>query len=104
LILPWVRCQNLATKTLAMAKKRLPSDWQVHYGYKPVLLETFVDTTRFHGTCYKAANWTRVGETQGRSRMDRHHAKDQPVKSIWLMPLKPDFRVDLMGERRPVME
>jgi hypothetical protein len=104
LILPWVRCQNLATKSLAMAKRRLPGDWQVRYGYQPVLLETFVDITRFHGTCYKAANWTRVGETQGRSRMDRHHAKDQPVKSIWLMPLFPKFRTALTGGRRTIVE
>lgn len=103
LILPWVRCQNLATKSLAMVKRRLPSDWQVRYGYEPVLLETFVDT-RFRGTCYKAANWTEVGLTQGRSRMDRHHAKDQPVKSIWLMPLSSNFRTALLGGLRTTVE
>jgi hypothetical protein len=92
LILPWVRCQNLATKTLAMAKMRLPGDWQTRYGYRPVLMETFVDTTKFRGTCYKAGNWLQVGLTKGRSRMDRYHANNQPVKSIWLMPLRPDFR------------
>lgn len=97
LILPWVRCQNLATKSLALAMRRLPADWQARYGYEPVLLETFVDTTKFHGTCYKAGNWTQVGLTQGRSRQDTHHAKDQPIKSIWLMPLKRDFRVTLVG-------
>lgn len=103
LILPWVRCQNLATKSLAMVKRRLPGDWQVRYGYEPVLLETFVDT-KFRGTCYKAANWTEVGQTQGRSRMDRHHAKDQPVKSIWLMPLRPNFRTALLGGLRTTVE
>jgi hypothetical protein len=103
LILPWVRCQNLATKSLAMAKRRLPGDWQVRYGYEPVLLETFVDT-KFRGTCYKAANWTEVGQTQGRSRMDRHHAKDQPVKSIWLMPLRQNFRTALLGGLRTTVE
>lgn len=92
LILPWVRCQNLATKSLALVMRRLPDDWQERYGYRPALMETFVDVTRFHGTCYKAGNWTKVGLTQGRSRMDRQHAKDQPVKSIWLMPLSRDFR------------
>lgn len=97
LILPWVRCQNLATKALALATRRLPDDWQLRYGYRPVLLETFVDTTKFHGTCYKAGNWLQVGLTKGRSRMDRHHAKDKPIKSIWLMPLKRDFRAALAG-------
>lgn len=97
LILPWVRCQNLATKSLALATRRLPGDWQARYGYQPVLLETFVDTTKFHGTCYKAGNWLQVGLTQGRSRNDTQHAKDQPIKSIWLMPLKRDFRATLVG-------
>jgi hypothetical protein len=92
LILPWVRCQNLATKALAMAAKRLVSDWPTHYGYRPVLIETFVDTTRFRGACYKAGNWTNVGLTQGRSKNDRLHDYAHPVKSIWLMPLRRDFR------------
>lgn len=103
LILPWVRCQNLATKALALAIRRLAIDWQERYGYQPVLLETFVDT-KFHGTCYKAGNWTLVGETQGRSRMDRHHAKNQPVKSIWLMPLASNFRAALTGRHRTISE
>jgi len=97
LILPWIRCQNLATKSLALVTRRLPSDWEKRYGYRPVLMETFVDVTKFHGTCYKAGNWTQVGLTQGRSRMDRHHAKDKPVKSIWLMPLQRDFRAMLIA-------
>lgn len=103
LILPWIRCQNLATKSLALLRRRLSDDWQLCYGYRPALLETFVDE-RFHGTCYKAGNWLNVGLTQGRSRMDRHHAKDQPVKSIWLMPLSSSFRADLKGGRRTTAE
>jgi hypothetical protein len=96
LILPWVRCQNLATKALALAKRRLPQDWQIRYGYRPALLETFVDQ-RFLGTCYKAGNWLNVGLTQGRSRMDRYSKRDKPVKSIWLMPLLREFRAELQG-------
>jgi hypothetical protein len=99
LILPWVRCKNLATKSLAMARARIAEDWEQRYGYRPVLLETFVDTTRFRGTCYKADNWIQVGLTQGRSRMDRAHKNAEPVKSIWLLPLSPDFRKRLLGER-----
>ena len=91
LILPWVRCQNLATKTLAMVAKRLPDDWEARYGYRPALMETFVDASR-PGTCYKAGNWTLVGMTQGRGRHDRFHANAASVKSIWLMPLRRDFR------------
>ena len=92
LILPWVRCQNLATKTLAMVAKRLPDDWVARYGYRPVLMETFVDANR-PGTCYKAGNWTKVGMTQGRGKHDQFHANAASVKSIWLMPLRRDFRI-----------
>jgi hypothetical protein len=101
LILPWVRCQNLATRSLRLAIKRLPNDWQTRYGYRPALLETFVDVTKFHGTCYKADNWIQVGLTQGRSRMDRYNAKDQPVKSIWLKPLVRNFRDALNAQVLP---
>lgn len=92
LILPWIHCQNLASKTLAMVAERLPDDWQARYGFRPVLLETFVDTTRFHGTCYKASNWINVGNTQGRGKLDTARNFREPVKSIWLKPLRADFR------------
>jgi hypothetical protein len=92
LILPWVHCQNLASKSLAMVIRRLPGDWEECYGLRPVLLETFVDTTRFHGTCYKASNWLHVGNTKGRGKLDRYSAFSEPVKSIWLRPLSADFR------------
>jgi hypothetical protein len=97
LILPWVQCRNLASKTLAMVTRRLAGDWEVRYGFRPVLLETFVDITRFHGTCYKAANWINVGNTQGRGKLDRFTKRNQPVKSIWLQPLAVDFRQRLRG-------
>ena len=65
LILPWVQVKNLASKILAMAVKQLPNDWQHQYQITPVLMETFVETDRFAGTCYKAANWIHVGSTKG---------------------------------------
>ena len=92
LILPWVHCRNLASKTLAMASASLPVDWEEQYGFQPVLLETFVDTEKFLGTCYKAANWINVGITKGRGKLDVHKRYAAPVKSIWLKPLLPDFR------------
>lgn len=97
LILPWTQCKNLASKSLAMAAKRLPDDWNRSYGYRPVLMETFVENGRFLGTCYKADNWHKVGNTQGRSKLDRFHRKSVPVKSIWLKPLSTDFREQLTG-------
>ncbi len=98
LILPWVHCKNLASKSLAMVTKRLPSDWEELYGFKPVLLETFVDITRFRGTCYKASNWINVGNSQGRGKLDRYAKFGQPVKSIWLLPLMRAFRCRLRGQ------
>ena len=68
LILPWVHVKNLASKVLSQCAKQLPNDWHSSYGYTPVLLETFVEKERFAGTCYKAANWCHVGQTQGRGK------------------------------------
>ncbi len=81
LILPWVESKNLASKVLAMAARRLPADWLERYAYRPVLLETFVDDERFTGACYKAANWIRVGRTQGRGKLDRRHEAKLPAMS-----------------------
>ncbi|MDN5850555.1 MAG: DUF4338 domain-containing protein [Nitrococcus sp.] len=92
LILPWVHCPNLASAILARAAKRLPNDWQQRYAYQPVLLETFVELPRFLGTAYQAANWQRVGQTQGRGKLDVHHRAALPRKSVWLYPLRRDFR------------
>lgn len=92
LILPWVRSRNLASRVLGLAARRLPQDWQQRYGHRPVLLETFVDRTRFAGTCYRAANWLRVGQTRGRGKLDRQHRHALPVKDVWLYPLHGRFR------------
>ena len=97
LILPWVHSRNLASRLLAMAARRIGDDWQQHYGYCPVLLETFVETPRFRGTCYKAANWTYLGETQGRGKLDVDHTARLPKKSVWVFPLAADFRRILGG-------
>ena len=95
LILPWVRLRNLASRLLAMATRRIPADWQEHYGYRPLLVETFVEVPRFRGTCYKAANWICLGETQGRGKRDVHHQAPLPKKSIWVYPLTKQFRTRL---------
>jgi len=97
LILPWVHSKNLASKLLALVAKRLPDDWHARYNYRPVLLETFVDCQRFRGTCYRAANWTYVGQTQGRGKLDRHHLRTLPIKNIFLYPLIKNFRQILCG-------
>jgi hypothetical protein len=93
LILPWVRVKGLASKILALSARRIPRDWEIRYGHRPLLLETLVDAERFHATCYRAANWIHVGQTAGRGRMDRDHkAHDQAVKDIYVYPLGRDAR------------
>ena len=87
LILPWITVRYLASRLLAMVAKQLPQDWLVRYGFRPVLLETFVQRDRFRGTCYRAANWIYVGETQGRGKLDRHRQNSLPVKDVYLYPL-----------------
>ncbi len=78
-----------------MAARLLPAHWQRRYGYRPVLLETFVEAERFTGTCYRAANWTCVGQTQGRGKLGDHRLGQVPVKTVWVYPLAKDFRVRL---------
>jgi hypothetical protein len=95
LILPWIRRHNLASRVLALVRRYLPDDWQRHYGYRPVLMETFVEKPRFTGACYKAANWQYLGDTQGRGKLDRFHRRAEPVKAIWVYPLQLDFRTHL---------
>lgn len=92
LILPWIRVPHLASHVLALVTRRLASDWQTKYGHPVYLAETFVEKDRFKGTCYRAANWQRVGQTQGRGRQDRFAAFSQSVKDIYLYPLTPRFR------------
>lgn len=91
LILPWVRCPNLASAILGRAARRIAQDWQTQYGYRPVLLETFVEHPRFRGSVYQAANWIRLGETAGRGKLDVHHLDLLPKKSVWIYPLERNF-------------
>jgi hypothetical protein len=92
LILPWVRCRNLASKVLAICARDLPADFERSYGFRPVLFESFVERGRFTGTCYRAANWLCVGQTQGRGKKDPQRTQCVPVKDVWLFPLAHDFR------------
>jgi hypothetical protein len=98
LIFPWVRVRNLASKALSLVAQRLRRDWQQRYGYAPVLLETFVEVERYRGTCYQAANWIRVGQTQGRGRMDRYHQGLSRPRAIYVYPLVAEFRTFLQGQ------
>ena len=92
LILPFVNVRHLASHVLGRVARRIAADWQVKYGHRPVLLETFVERERFAGTCYRAANWQGLGSTQGRSRQDRRRTLQVPVKEIYVYPLRADAR------------
>ena len=92
LILPHLRVPNLASHLLSRVCQQLPADWRTAYGYTPVLVETFVETGRFTGASYRAANWIHVGHTTGRGKLDRHHRNAVPVKDVYLYPLNRHYR------------
>jgi len=92
LILDWVKVPHLASHVLGACLRRLSCDWQHRYGTPIALVETFVDTTRYAGTCYKAANWQKVGQTKGRSRQDSDRKLKVSIKDILVYPLRNDFR------------
>lgn len=87
-----VHTPHLASHVLGAAVRRLAVDWRVQRGQGLWLVETFVERTRFAGTCYRAANWRAVGPTQGRTRNDRQRQIQSPVKDVYLLPLVADFR------------
>jgi Druantia protein DruA/Transposase Tn5 dimerisation domain/Transposase DNA-binding len=87
LILPHVRVTHLASHVLGLAVGRLQEDWKQRYGDELLLLETFVDTEHYRGTCYRASNWIEVGKTQGRGRQDGKHNRPSSVKRIFMYAL-----------------
>jgi hypothetical protein len=97
LILPWINVRHLASKVLALNIRQLERDWFAFYQEPICLLETFVEAGRFQGTCYRAANWAKVGETTGRGKYDRYYQRTEPVKAVFLYPLNKKFREQLRG-------
>jgi hypothetical protein len=95
LIPGWVQVPHLASHVLGLIAQRIRADWQTKYGHPVHALETFVDRSRFKGTCYRAANWLCLGATQGRTRNDRAHRIRAAVKDVYLYPLVADFRREL---------
>lgn len=95
LIRQGVHCRNLASRILGMAVRVLPEDFEARYGYHPFLLESFVDTAQYLGTCYKAANWRWIGRTKGRGRQDHSTQAPESIKDIYVYPLCEDFRLQL---------
>src|SRR5919106_4778250 len=98
LIFPWGEVKYLASKVLSSVSRQIAEDWQAHHGYRPVLLETFVDPARFKGTSYRAANWQAIGRTAGSAR--RAHQAGTSQKDCYVYPLHDRFRAILkQGEK-----
>ena len=92
LVLPWVRVPHLASHVLARVLRRLSADWQTVYGHPVHFVETFVDPTRFKGTCYRAANWVYLGLTTGRGKQSNSYVPNRSLKEVLGYPLVADFR------------
>lgn len=97
LILPWVQVSCLASHILGAMVRILPADWESLYNHPLYYLETFVDQERFHGTCYRAANWIHVGQTTGRGKNDQTGRPNRSIKDVLGYPLSKDFRRHLCG-------
>ena len=92
LIFPWVRVKNLASHVLSGIGRHICGDWEERWGYRPVLMETFVDPRRYKGTCYRAANWKHLGETTGMGLVRKGEAYETNPKMIFVRPLSRNFR------------
>ncbi len=99
LIPDWVRVKHLASRVLALNLKRLSADWQRIYGHPVYLAETFVDISRFEGTCYRAANWVFVGQTKGSAKKGNIYLYHGQPKAICLYPLHRHFRRHLLDDQ-----
>lgn len=98
LLLPWVRIEHLASQVLARATRGLSSAWLARYAHPVVLAETFVDPARFAGTCYRAANWRRLGQTRGHAKRGNRYEPHAQPKQVWLYPLRRHWRRHLLGD------
>ncbi|MFQ5382687.1 MAG: Druantia anti-phage system protein DruA [Dehalococcoidia bacterium] len=99
LLLPWVRIRFLASHVLALVADRIADDWQTRWGYRPALMETFVDPATHRGVCYRAAGWHLLGQTTGRGLARPGRTYTTRPKLIFVRPLTEDFRTRLREGR-----
>jgi hypothetical protein len=99
LILPWVRVRHLASHVLGMVARQVVDDWSDRWGYRPLLMETFVDPARFSGTCYRAAGWLELGRTTGEGLVRRGSTYSTTPKLVLVRPLDRGFRAKLCGDQ-----
>ncbi len=100
IVFPWVEVKFLASKALSTALRQLADDWDALHGFRPLLAETFVDVTKFDATCYRAANWQKIGMTKGRKA--RAHGEGKTQKGVYVFPLARNCRSTLLNGPRPV--
>ena len=100
LIFPWVKVPNLASLLIAKCTRQVIADWTDIYSFRPALLETFVDSHLFYGTCYRAANWQDVGITSGYAKVGGSHHNSQTPKLVFVYPTTSSFRSQLRGNRK----
>ncbi len=98
LIMPWVKVPCLASHILGKINRRISDDWYKRWGYRPLLMETFVAPDKYKGTCYKASNWYNIGRTTGQGLSRKGRAYTTSPKLIFARPLVPDFRKQLCRE------
>lgn len=99
LLFPWVEVANLASHVLGQLARRVGDDWQARWGYRPLLLETFVDPARFRGSCYRASGWALLGRTSGEGLVRPGKRYQTSPKLIFAKPLQADFRALLCSNR-----
>jgi hypothetical protein len=99
LIFPWVNITNLASKALHLAFLRLPDDWFFKFNYKPVLIETYVDSSKFNGTIYKASNWQKIGQTSG--IYSRKNDQKLLPKDVYIKPIVKNY-IDVLLDIKPI--
>jgi len=103
LVMPWVLIPNLASQAIARNIARLTADWQQHFNHRLLLLETFVDSRFFKGTCYRASNWLHVGHTYGSSKQAKGYRYHGSKKEIYLYVIEPDFRRIIGCRQKPLL-
>jgi len=97
LILPWINVKYLASHILSAIVKIISADWKRLYNHSVYYIETFVDSARFSGTCYRAAGWAYLGDTKGLGKDSKDKIPNRSIKAIYGYPLSKDFRKILQG-------
>jgi|LGOV01.1.fsa_nt_gb hypothetical protein len=101
LIFAWIKIENLGSKIFSLARKQVLIDWEQKFNYKPVLFETYVDPSQFHGSIYKSANWLHIGQTSGNYNTNRIYKTVQTrcPKDVYIYPVEKDYKDILRGKK-----